>query len=66
MFTVVVPVGRPPAGKRPSVCWTTVLGKAMFAFRDAPLVAEFAPIPMLALGTERTLALTSTSIFGTV
>ena len=38
----------------------------MLAARDAPLVAEFEPMPMLALGTERTLALTRTSIFGTV
>src|SRR4029079_12545245 len=66
MFTVVVPVDKPPAGKRPSVCWTTVLGKAMFAARDAPFVAELAPIPILALGTERTLALIRTSTFGIV
>src|SRR2546423_1387949 len=66
MFTVVVPVAKPPAGNRPRVCCTTVLGRAMFAFRDAPFVAEFDPIPMLALGTERTLALTRTPTFGMV
>jgi len=31
-----------------------------------PVVAEFDPIPISAFGTERTLALTRTSIFGTV
>ncbi len=62
----MVPFARPPFGSRPSVCWTTVLGTMSFAFRDAPFVAEFDPMPILAFGTERTLALTRTSIFGTV
>src|ERR1051326_5976990 len=67
-LTFVVPVASAPAGKRPSVVWTgppAAFGRFHVAPRDAPFVAEFDPIPMFALGTDRMLALTRTSILGT-
>ena len=44
----------------------TGLGTGALAFRDVPFEAELEPAPSVALGTERTLALTATSTFGTV
>ena len=50
---LVLPVARPPGGSRPVSCWITVLGTAQVATRSTT-------------GCDRSVALTSTSIFGTV